>query len=248
MKLDRMDLAHPFFHDAFTTLPRNVDLPVVRTRYALRPPAGSDVLFRTQDGGAWLFAARHGRGTAYACASPLGDAGGDFTAHSAFVTTLLRMAELSRPMGALYHTIGDGAAIPIDPGHATSEAVPHLIGPGGIDVVPELRRSAAGTSIVLHDLALPAGAYAMALGTDTVARLALNLARSESGLSCFTPEELRERIAQQGLRHVRVLDRAGDDLSIRLERMDKGIKLWLLFALLALLFLIVETLLIRWKP
>lgn len=248
VKLDRMDLAHPFFHDAFTTLPRNVDLPVVRARYALRPPAGSDVLFRSQDGGAWLFAARHGRGTAYACASPLGAAGGDFTAHSAFVTTLLRMAELSRPMGALYHTIGDGTAIPIDQGALTTEAAPHLIGPGGIDVVPELRRTASGTALVLHDLALPAGAYAVVLGTDTVTRLALNLDRSESELACFTPEELRERIAQRGLRHVRVLDRAGDDLSVRLERMDKGVKLWKWFAMLALLFLIVETLLIRRKP
>jgi hypothetical protein len=47
----------------------------------------------------------------------LGRKRSNLTRHSLFATSLLRMAELSRPMGALYHTIGDEASIRWRPPH-----------------------------------------------------------------------------------------------------------------------------------
>ncbi|MEZ4738501.1 MAG: hypothetical protein R2818_03880 [Flavobacteriales bacterium] len=226
-------------------MPRNVELPFARERWLVRPAAGSDVLLRLQDGSAYLCRSLRGEGSAYLWASPLAESAGNLTRHSLFATSLLRMAELSRPMGALYHTIGDEASIPLESSAQLGEAPPHLKGRDGLDLVPELRRTPGRTSLLLHDENLPDGPYFITAGADTLQAVALNLPRRESDLTAFTPEELRALLSDRGLSTFAVLEQGGDDLSLRLTELDQGRKLWKWFILLALLFLCAEVLLIR---
>ncbi|MBK9196756.1 MAG: hypothetical protein IPO17_17590 [Flavobacteriales bacterium] len=179
------------------------------------------------------------------CAAPLSDSGGSFTRHALFVTSLLRMAELSRPMGALYHNIGNDARIPLDGVVIEGDRVPHMIGPDGVDRVPELRRSADTHSLMMHDEAMPAGAYAVTLGTDTVRHIALNTPRTESDPSAYTAAELRTIIEQRGLTAFEVLEPGGEALSVSLAALDHGRKLWTWFVVLALIFLSLEVAFLR---
>jgi len=244
-QVERIDLEQPFYRDVFSTMPKNVDLPLARLRWRTAAPATAVPLLRLRNGDVFLSAIPHGEGQVYVCASPLGGAGGTFTRHALFVTSLLRMAELSRPMGALYHTIGEGTAIALEGLDLPGEAAPHLIGPDGTDLVPELRRNLGTLSIALHDTGLPPGAYALVLNGDTLARIALNLARAESDPTAYTPEQLAARLEELGLKTFTVLEAAGEELSVRLGEMDQGVKLWKWFALAALLFLFLEILIIR---
>lgn len=245
MKVDRIDLQHPFYRDVFQTMPRNVDLPWSRQRWTLRPRPGSDVLLRLQDGSPFLVRTTVDRGSVYLCAAPLADGASNLTQHALFATSLLRMAELSRPMGPLYHAIGEGTAITLDGIDPGAETPPHLRGPDGIDLVPELRRTPTGLQLVLHDLDLPAGAYALTNGTDTLALLGLNTPRTESDLAAWDPDRLEEELAQRGLTSFSVLKEGTSDLSLRLNELDQGRKLWKWFIALALLFLALEVFLIR---
>ena len=255
VKVDRIDLEEPFYRAIFQTMPRNVELPVVRERWSLRPAAGSDVLLRLQDGSAWLArttkrpaaanGAQEAGGSVYLCASPLAESASNLTRHSLFATSLLRMAELSRPMGTLYHTIGDEARIPLEGLAVATDEPPHLKGPNGLDLVPEVRRTPGRTDLLLHDTDLPDGPYFVTLGPDTVLAVALNLARRESDLRTFTPAELQAQLTERGLTSFSVLDETSADLSLRLSELDQGRKLWKWFILLALLFLAAEVFLIR---
>jgi hypothetical protein len=245
MKVDRIDLDLPFYRDVFQTMPRNVDLPWSRERWTIAPKAGSDVLLRLQGGSPFLARTQAGRGSVYLCATPLAASAGNLTQHALFATSLLRMAELSRPMGPLYHAIGAEAMIPLDGLELTGETPPHLRGPEGIDLVPELRRTPVGAQLVLHDLDMPAGAYALTAGSDTLLMLGLNTPRSESDLTCLTPAALKEQLEQRGLNTFTVLEDGAGDLSLRLNELDQGRKLWKWFILLALLFLAAEVFLIR---
>ena len=247
-KVERIDLQQPFYGEVFTTMPKNVELPLVRTRFAITPPPGADVLLRMQNGGAFLSSIPVGKGRVYVCASPLSDDAGSFMQHALFVTSLLRMAELSRPMGALYHIIGAEAAIPVDGIDITGETAPHLKGPNGADLVPEVRHTLGTTSIALHDEDLEPGPYAVTMNNDTIASIALNLSRSESDLSAYTPDQLKQLLAQRRLASFSVLDKGGNDLSISLRELDHGIKLWKWFVIAALLFLGLEILFIRFQP
>jgi hypothetical protein len=245
IKVERMDLQTPFFRDVFSTMPANVDLPLVRTRFAITPAAAANVLLRLKTGVAYLSSTPVGKGTVYLCASPLGPSGGTFSRHALFVTSLLRMAELARPMGALYHIIGDEAAIPLEGVDLQGDAPPHLKGPGGLDVIPEVRRTVAGASLVLHDQGLAPGPYAVTTNDDTVAVIALDLSRKEGDLSAWSPDQLKEAIAQRGLTSISVLEKRGNELTPALKNLDQGTKLWKWFILAALIFLMLEIILIR---
>ncbi|MBK8339971.1 MAG: hypothetical protein IPK99_08235 [Flavobacteriales bacterium] len=59
------------------------------------------------------------------------------------------------------------------------------------------------------------------------------------------PEELRERLLQAGLSAYKVADVAPGGVSLSLDDLDRGRKLWPWFILLALLFLAAEVVLIR---
>jgi hypothetical protein len=244
-KVDRIDLEEPFYREVFSSMPRNVDLPLVRVRHSFTAPPGADVLLRLQDGSPFLTSVRHGRGRAYVCTSPLSEAGGTFQRHALFPTSLLRMAELSRPMGHLYHILGEEAIIPLEGVAITGESAPHLKGPQGTDLVPELRRLATSTAIVLHDQDLVPGPYALVQGADTLLMLALDLPRTESDLTAYTAAELTTALEQQGLKTFSVLEVAPQELSLSLKELDQGVKLWKWFVLAALVFLALEIVLIR---
>lgn len=245
VKVERIDLQSPFYREVFSSMPANVDLPLVRTRYAITPAPAANVLLRLQTGAAFLSATPMGKGRVYLCAAPLDASGGTFSRHALFVTSLLRMAELARPMGALYHIIGNEAVIPLEGVDLHGEAAPHLKGPDGIDIIPEVRRTVAGASLVLHDEDLRPGPYAVTADDDTVAMLALDLSRKEGDLSAFTPEQLEKVLTERGITTITVLEKTGNELAPSLRSMDQGTKLWKWFILAALIFLILETILIR---
>ncbi len=245
LKVDRIDLEKPFYRDIFSSMPRNVDLPLTRERWDLRVPPGSDALLRMQDGSVYLAGVARGKGTFYLCSAPLSAAGGNFTRHGLFAATLLRMAELSRPSGQVYHTVGGTTLLPMEGFDPAAEQVPHLRGPNGLDLIPEIRRIAGITHLVLHDQDLSDGPYAVTLDLDTVRMVALNLDRRESDLAMFSAEEVRDALERNGVKHITVLDDDSGDLSLRLAELDQERKLWKWFIALALLFLLAEVLLIR---
>ncbi|MEO7081897.1 MAG: hypothetical protein ABIY71_10235, partial [Flavobacteriales bacterium] len=245
IKVERIDLRSPFFRDVFSSMPANVDLPMVRTRYAITPAPAADVLLRLQSGAAFLSSTPQGKGRAYLSAAPLDASGGTFSRHALFVTSMLRMAELARPMGPLYHIIGDETAISLEGADLQGEAPPHLKGPEGIDIIPEVRRTVGGVSLVLHDEDLKPGPYAVTIADDTVAILAMDLSRKEGDLSAYTADELKEILVRRELSSISVLEKSGNELAASLKDLGQGPKLWKWFILAALIFLILEVLLIR---
>ncbi|MBP6390426.1 MAG: BatA domain-containing protein [Flavobacteriales bacterium] len=246
-KVARIDLDLPFYREVFSELPRNVDLPTVQQRYRWSPRAGSEVLLRLQDGAPFL--TRHGleQGQVFVGASPLDPAGGLFIRHALFVTSLLRMAESSRNSGGLYHVIASEGLVPLNGLEAPGEQGFRLLGPEGTDLLAETRRSATGLGLMLEGEDLPAGPYAITSGRDTLAMLALVHDRKESSRDLIPPQELRERLEQAGLSAYRVADMAPGGVSLSLDDLDRGRKLWPWFILVALLFLAAEVVLIRTK-
>ena len=245
VKVERIDLEQPFYRDVFQTMPRNVDLPVARERWRLEPAAGSDALLRMQDGNIFLGRTEVDRGSVYLCASPLKESATNLTRHALFATSLLRMTELARPMGRLYHTLGADAVIPLEGIDLNGGTAPHLRGPEGTDIVPEVRRTPGNTSLALHDEDLPPGPYALTVENDTLAIIALAVSRRESDLSSLDVAALQQLLVERGLNTFSILENGADDMPLRLAELDQGRKLWKWFIALAILFLALETILLR---
>ena len=245
-RVDRIDLEQPFYRDMFQSMPRNVDLPNARERWGLKPAPGSDVLLRTQDGLPFLTRTALGEGHFHLMAAPLNERSGNITRHALFAATLLRMAELSRPAPMPYAVIGAESVLPMGGLHIGSERPPRLRGPGGVDLIPEVRRTMGGTSLVLHEADLPPGPYALVLDNDTLGAFAMNLSRLEGDLSAFTADDLRAALRERGLTTISVLDASGD-LSLGLAELGKSSRLWKWLIVFALLMLAAETFLLRTK-
>ena len=244
-RVDRIDLEQPFYRDMFQTMPRNVDLPIVQERWSIKAAPGSDQLLRTQDGLPLLTRTRIGNGAVYLFATPLNERSGNLTRHALFAATLLRMAELARSSPPSYSVIGDEVSLAFSGKAIAGEQPPRLRGPEGTESIPELRRSMAGATLILHDADLPAGHYALVSADgDTLAAYAMNRSRFESDLGVFSTGELRTAIEQHGLTTFTVLD-PGDDLSLRLADLGQRGKLWKWLILIALLMLAMETILLR---
>ncbi|MCB0795862.1 MAG: BatA domain-containing protein [Flavobacteriales bacterium] len=247
VQVARIDLEHPFYRDVFTEIPRNVDLPYAKHRYRRVPGPGTEILLRLQDRSAYLTRRSFGKGQLFVGQSPLTEAGGNFIRHALFVTTILRMAENSRPSGPLFHVIGGMNSIPLSVG-LVQEAQYQLRGPDGVVLLPELRRSAQGPQITLHDEDLAPGPYALTIDNDTVEMLALNLSREESEQAVFPAEELTAAMTNAGLGSFSILQQGPGAVSVSLTELDTGRKLWKWMVALALLFLALEVFLIRSRP
>lgn len=245
LRLARVDLEQPFYREVFTTLPRNVDLPEIRSRWRWEPVAGSDVLLRAEDGTAFLSRRGHERGQVFVCASALDAQAGGFMQHALFVTTILRMAESSKPAGLPYQVIGSEGLLLVEGADPKGDRPVELRGPGEVTLLPEMRRTGQGLSLRVHGEDIPPGAYAVRQGPDTLAMIGLVVSRLESEREVVPPNELRERIAQRGLAGYEVLDAVPGALSLSLAERDRGRELWVWFVLLALLLLAAEVVLIR---
>jgi Aerotolerance regulator N-terminal len=246
-RVERMDLQQPFFRDVFTQLPRNVQLPTVRYRYALRTQAGATTLLRMLNGSPFLSMHRVGKGTVYLCAAPLTDVGGTFTAHALFVTSLLRMAELSRPLEPLYSMLGALQPLVLHNAAPFTNATLQLVNAQGARYTPTCKPTPTGTVVQLDELEMEAGIYAAVQAKDTLAWIALAQPRSESDLRSYAAEELKETLAARGLSTFALAPNGVEQLSVSLATLDQGTPLWTWFVWCALICLVIETLLLRWR-
>ena len=85
----------------------------------------------------------------------------------------------------------------------------------------------------------------MALGSDTLGLIALNAPRQEGNLDAFTTEELRETLVKKGLGTIHVMEPTAGSKTASMKELDQGTKLWIPFIVVALLFFVLETVLIR---
>src|SRR5690606_26118 len=93
-----------------------------------------------------------------------------------------------------------------------------------------------------------AGNYDVILGSDTLAAVGLNYPRSESDLASFSRVELEEVVNSVSGNSIRIYDGNSAQLGRSIEKASKGTELWKICLILALVFLLAESLLLRfWK-
>lgn len=250
-RVNYLDAESPFFANLFERIPRNIDLPRVLSYYkmASRTTSNDRTLMRLQTGDAFLSHVPFGSGNLYISAVPLHTENNNFARHATFVTSVLRMSELSRPSGAISYNLGRetaipaGSRIPADQEVFTVESMD-----GKLSFIPDYASIEGRGFIFVRDHIEEAGHYMLKLGETVAAGLAFNYPRTESALDYYSGAQLRDQLDARGMQDTAVLDKTGDALEASLLQLESGQKLWKWLILLALLFLLVEILLLKfWK-
>lgn len=257
-RLGRLHHDHPVFEGVFARAPEQVDLPNVKGWHTRSRNASLERhLLSFADGRPLMTTGVKDLGRFYFCAAPLDATWSNLAQHALLVPIALRMAETSRASG-IHQFIA---------GRETTCLLQGLDRSSGTDIV--LRHSGAGSEdrqflastqvpggvevrLPLGDI--PPGTYmlesmdATGSGQDSAAvvmALGINPPRAESQLEVWDPEDWKQALVTRGWKRAEVLTTDVEDIVGAVEVLEAGTPLWLNLVALALLFLLIEMILLK---
>ncbi len=197
----------------------------------------------------FLTACISGKGIVYQSAVPLDASWSNFPRHAIFVPALLNIALQSQPTTKLFYTIGNDESIALKNINLQGEDVLKLKNEGlGFDVIPEHKNMDSQLEVSMHNQVKQAENYKLFAGKDLVSEVSFNYDRNESRLDFFTFKEIEQQIKDKQLNNFTLIESGKKHLGMLIKEINQGIKLWKLFVILALIFLLGEVVLIRlWK-
>ncbi len=250
-KVSFIDIENPLYSDVFDELPKNIDLPVVFKSYVVAGKSRiiKETLMEMQNGHQFLNSYPVGFGRVYLFAAPLTSEFSNFPKHAIFVPTLYKMAISGYKEDRIFYMIGQDDAIIINNVKSTGDNILkiHLIN-SDFELIPEQRIIGSQLEIYPHDRIKMAGNYILTDNDLPVKGLSFNYNRSESEMIFYTTDDISEMVADAGITNFYIVKPGVVPFEQTVAEMSRGIRLWMWFIILALIFLGVEVLLLRlWK-
>ncbi len=235
------------FREVFERTDEQLRLPVTQGNYRLHLPAsiGGEVLLRYRDGSPFLTQSEWGEGRVYFCAAPLEETYSNLVRNAEiFVPMLFRMVLAGGTTRPIAYVIGRDEWLEIEylPHVATEgELVYRMSGPRG-EFIPEQQLTGSRLRLHLRNQIREAGFYTLYLKEEQpLYTFAFNYDRLESDLRTYSPENLQSRLP--GMQVLQAYAKA--DFSQYVSEQNRGISLWRWCIVLALLFLGLEGLILR---
>ena len=236
------------FKDVYKNRRANLKLPVTQANYQLTNFGSNkeEKLLAYRDGSTFLGKYSFDKGNLYLCSAPLSDDYSNLVKNGEiFVPMLYKMAISSAKAQRIAYTIGKDDYIDTDNLITESETVYKLKGRAE-EFIPE--QTAIGAKVILgvYDQVKEAGFYNLFLKADKpLAKFAFNYDRKESQLDYWNETDLKARVGDQ----INVLTANADtDYTTLIGQRSQGIPYWRWCVIAALVFLLIEGLLLRfWK-
>ncbi len=236
------------FNDVFENRTASLRLPATQGNFPLTRYGGrrEEALMTYRDGSTYLGKYRSGQGHLYLLAAPVDEQTNDLVQNAeVFVPMLYKMAISAGTARPLAYTIGQDEVVETTHQLSSGELVYKLQG-GGEEFIPEQRIVGTRVFLGIDEQLSEAGFYELFLNPEnTLDHFAFNYSRRESDLDYFNPDDLRERFGER----VNLIDTNDDNgITTAIEEQSQGIVLWRWCLILALIWLALEVLVLRfWK-
>ncbi len=242
----------PFFAGTFEDIPANADLPVIKNHYRMvgSPPDGSLTLLSLIGGDPLFLAVPFGGGIVYLYLAPLDLSGGSMVKNTLFVPLLYNAALLSMPLQKDNFKTSETISLDLKTsGESRQENYFKIIPPqGGDGMIPVVTPTQRGINLLLPDGIKEVGFAKVIAGRDQLTQLAINHNPVESSGACMGEKELIAWTEQHGLKSSNVIIDEDKSLKANIEDQVQGKQLWKTFLKLALIFLAIEVILLRFLP
>ncbi|MGB6036820.1 MAG: hypothetical protein WBG42_11175, partial [Cryomorphaceae bacterium] len=248
VKVRSLNAESPLYRDIFESVPRNIDLPSAKEFYPITSSLRSteESLLQLPGGNSFLSAYRESGGNIYVQAVPLNSEKNNFSRHAIFVATALRIAELSLSTETYAVEIGTESSFSIPFLRTQNEDVFHLIqSENEQDIIPAYQVSEGRIALFAGPELNRAGSYELLLGDSAISAVGFNFERMESDLASYSEEELKGVITAGGLSNVTLFSGESENLAREVQQKVSGTELWKICLILALAFLLLESLLLR---
>ncbi|RYD83509.1 MAG: hypothetical protein EOP53_00635 [Sphingobacteriales bacterium] len=248
VSLTPVDVASPFFTGIFEEVPRNIAMPKVNKFYTLTNSSASTSsnLLSLQNGNAFITQTAVGKGILFTAATPFNETWSTFTQHALFLPVLYKMSFYGTSQSKIYNIIGKDNYLQAPTVNTDKENVFRLV-KDSFEVIPPQRMMNGSPSLFVENLLNQAGHYSLTASSanQSSAIYSFNFDRQESQMQFLSADELKENTASL---QPKVLSAQNNSVANQLKEIEEGAKLWKWFIVAALLFLLAETLLIRfWK-
>ncbi len=251
-KIFKIESTHPLFSDVFEKgkrLPDNLDLPLVRQYFTLGKNSRIPeiALLKFQNGNTFLGFTESGRGQVFTLSVPLQEEFSNFQRHALFVPVMLKAAIQGGSRIQPPSIIGkDNEFIVPQDTLVSNDQVVHLTNDDlKFDIIPENKMIANIWILSVRDQVRQAGNYSLLEDKRLITVQAFNYDRNESNLSCYTNTEIEELISKNGNTRIALVEADSGSLTKALTQLEEGTRLWKYFIVLALFFLALEILLLR---
>ena len=234
-------LNSPWFSGIFSNLTEQISLPAINN--PLEVQGFYNVLLNTNAGKPFLV--RSGGSNFFLFTTPFADASTDFHKHALFIPVLYKLAQTSanRTQNLAYSF--DEKVVTID-GNLVSEAALPKISNAERSFIPGVIRTADKVLLDIPEEITEPGFYTLSIDNDTVTQLAFNYNKAESNINSMTTDELKSAIS--GLGNVQIFDvDNAEEFKRHFSEATDGVGLWKYALLLALIFLLIEMLLLRFS-
>ena len=237
-ELADIDYEHILFDGVFESQEKNMNFPLVKRYFrlsSLSKTTGQSVLsFINQD--SFIKEFTIGQGRVYLSSVGLDKTFSNFDQHALFVPILYNMASYAGGKQQMAYTIGQQSI----PFVTRNTNLPFKMKQSEFEFIPNLR----GKTLFVGDQIKTAGHYDLFdYNEQRLAQLAFNYDRKESDLTTLQADELEQWSANND--NILVLDKKAEELTAFLGQLNNGKPLWIYCICLSLLFIILETLLIR---
>jgi hypothetical protein len=225
-ELDRPDYNNPFFENVFEERITSIAMP--KAAQLLRWGQDRSRINRA--------------GNLYLLASPLHPDYTDFPNHALFVPVMYRIAGSSRKSDTrLYYTLQENfITLKVD---SLLQEEPLRL-KGAQEVVPSQRNVNEQVFLEIPKFSITEGFYQVLAGSDSVGLIAFNLDKEESLLAQFTGEDIKSQMG--GGDNISIFEAtSAEAFSNEIKERYLGKPLWKYALMIALFFLLVEVLLIR---
>jgi hypothetical protein len=239
LEIDKPDFNNPFFENVFEERSPAMVMPKAMPVFSWQRDRNSILKFKNEN--AFLTRVDFGGGV-YLLASPLDNAFTDFYNHAIFVPVMYRIASSSkRESQQLYYTLNDNfISLRVEnPDPATQFRLIRKE-----EVIPEQRVLGDRVMIDIPKFTMSEGFYNVVGRTDTLGVLAFNLEKVESLLEQVPAIDVKTALGSKN--EVTIFDSGSSEtFSNEIKERYLGTPLWKYSLVLALLFVAIEILLIR---
>ena len=242
----RINTSEFVFDNVYASIGSNLKLPTTEGNYQFSnfSSRGGEYLLKYRNGENYITKYKRGKGNLFVSASPLDKKYNDLVVNAeVFVPLVYKISYAANQNDQLAFSIGKDNFTEIN-NVSTSNDIIYKI-KGAQEFIPGQTNLGNATMINFNNMISEAGYYDLTLQDELVKGLAFNYDRIESNLDYIGAEELETKFGAFS-------NVFGNSLKANLgniiKEKDQGITYWRLCLMLALIFLAIETMLLRfWK-
>jgi len=234
-------LNSPWFAGIFSNLSEQISLPAVFN--PLNIQGFYHVLLNTNAGKPFLV--RSGGANFFLFTTPFEDIYTDFHKHALFIPVLYKVAQSSADRTQNLAYSFDEKVVTIDASLVNEASLPKIANRER-SFVPGVIRTADRVLLEIPEEITEPGFYILTIDNDTITQLAFNYNKAESNINSISTNDLKNVISGMGNIEIFDIDNA-EDFKRSFSEASDGVGLWKYALLLALIFLLIEMLLLRFN-